>query len=270
MAGADVAARALISLAPATRAEAAAAILTAAEREAELVVGLDFSFSMPAWWLDTCGVATAPELWADADRLEGWLADCPSPFWGRPGRRRPPRRGHPLRVTERLAPGRPGSVFQIGGAGAVGTASLRGMPTLLRLREAGLSVWPFQPWALPAVVEVWPRLALGPMVKSDTDARRRWVGEHRTQLSDGDGMATSIAGSADALDAAAAALWLADRATTPRPEVTDPIVVREGWIDGVPLPTRATAGAYTRARRKAATIAEEPEASASHTRASSP
>ena len=37
----------------------------------------------------------------------------------------------------------PKSVFQIGGAGSVGTASLRGMPVLQRLREAGFAVWPF-------------------------------------------------------------------------------------------------------------------------------
>ena len=37
---------------------------------------------------------------------------------------------------------RPKSTFQIGGAGAVGTGSLRGMPHLLTLREAGCAVWP--------------------------------------------------------------------------------------------------------------------------------
>src|SRR6202012_1913196 len=35
------------------------------------------------------------------------------------------------------------SPFQIGGSGSVGTGSLRAMPALLRLREAGFRVWPF-------------------------------------------------------------------------------------------------------------------------------
>ena len=49
-------------------------------------------------------------------------------------------------------------MFQIGGAGAVGTGTLRGMPHLLRLAEAGFSVWPFDPPAWPRVVEIYPRL----------------------------------------------------------------------------------------------------------------
>lgn len=93
-----------------------------------------------------------PEAWDLAAREgERWLAACPAPFWGRRGRPRPtfgPGQS-PFRVTEdqqRTVAGiRPKSVFQVGGAGAVGTGSLRGMPELSRLRAAGFSIWPIDP-----------------------------------------------------------------------------------------------------------------------------
>ena len=55
-----------------------------------LTVGLDFSFSFPAWFVRAQSCATVAELWETvAQKGEGWLAECASPFWGRPGRRRP-------------------------------------------------------------------------------------------------------------------------------------------------------------------------------------
>jgi hypothetical protein len=227
------------SVRAATREQAGDLLVDAAHADPGLVAGLDFSFSTPAWWLDACGIAGPAELWADAGRLERWLADCRPPFWGRPGRRRPPTGGDPLRLTERCAPGTPGSVFQVGGAGAVGTASLRGMPTLTRLRKAGFAVWPFDPWRSPVVVEVWPRLAIGPLVKSSPAARGGWVRTRRGRLSPG--AAAAARHSPDALDAAAAALWLADH-PFPGPAADDPVVDREGWIAGVEAPPATPAG----------------------------
>ena len=61
----------------------------------------------------------------------------------------------------------PKSPFQIGGSGSVGTGSLRAMPFLLRLREAGFRVWPFEDAALdakrpqPLLVEMYTRLLTG-------------------------------------------------------------------------------------------------------------
>lgn len=229
----------LTDLRPRTRKQAAEAIVDAAATDPALVVGLDFSFSMPAWWLDACGLASVDELWADVDRLEGWLAQCSAPFWGRRGHRRPASiGGRPLRLTELAAPGRPGSVFQISGAGAVGTASLRGMPTLAILRAAGFAIWPFDPWTLPVVIEVWPRLAIGALVKSRPEDRRRWANTEPPHLGPVD--PGRIHSSADALDAAAAALWLCERSTEVRPDIDDAVVVREGWIDGVAYPGPST------------------------------
>lgn len=221
------------AVAAASREQAGDVLLDAAGTDPSLVAGLDFSFSMPGWWLDACGITEVGHLWDDADRLEGWLQRCAPPFWGRPGRPRPTLAGDPLRLTERSAPGNPGSVFQIGGAGAVGTASLRGMPTLARLRAAGFSVWPFDPWRPPVVLEVWPRLAIGGLVKTRAAERDGWARRHGERLARP--AADAVRRSPDALDAAAAALWLADR-PGPRPNVDDPLIRKEGWIDGVPLP----------------------------------
>jgi hypothetical protein len=225
-----------------SRAAAADLIVDAAAHDPELVVGLDFSFSMPAWWLAACGISAPAELWGDGDRLEGWLARCEPPFWGRPGRRRPPAGDRdPLRLTERCAPGHPASVFQIGGAGAVGTASLRGMPTLHRLRAAGVAIWPFDPWRPPVAVEVWPRMAIGALVKSRPEARRSWVASQGDQLRPA--AAAAALASADALDAAAAGLWLARLQDRPHDghewslARADPLARLEGWIAGVAHPT---------------------------------
>ncbi len=137
-----------------------------------MVVGFDFSFSYPAWFLRELGIGSAPEFWrlvADGQG-ERWLhRDCEDGrFWGRVGSLRHGKKPaefcgeHAHRMLRRaetvlkvraeiadpLAAARiagiaPKSVFQIGGAGAVGTASLRGMPGLLRLREAGFRIWPY-------------------------------------------------------------------------------------------------------------------------------
>ena len=66
-----------------------------------LVIGLDFAFSFPAWFVHHLGLATAVELWAHAtSHGEGWLAACEPPFWGRAGRPRPPSVNAALRRTD--------------------------------------------------------------------------------------------------------------------------------------------------------------------------
>jgi hypothetical protein len=132
--------------------------LAEAERDPELVVGLDFAFGLPEWFTRECGASSGREVWELVARDgETWLRDPQPPFWRA---RKPPMAGPELRRTERdvTAPGiRPKSVFQLGGAGHVGTASLRGMPYLLRLAER-FAIWPFDAARLPLVVEIYPRL----------------------------------------------------------------------------------------------------------------
>ena len=154
-----------------THEEVGTLLLAAAEQTPELVVGLDFAFSFPGWWLREQNCEGGLALWQLAARDgERWLRECPEPFWGRPGRRRPHHQ-EGFRHTDRRLKCK--SPFQIGGAGAVGTGSIRGMPMLARMRQAGFHVWPFQPAELPLVLEIYPRLFTGPVVKSSQRAREK-------------------------------------------------------------------------------------------------
>src|SRR5262249_30141389 len=149
-----------------------------AERDSSLVLGLDFAFSFPAWFVTERFGGVAEVGWEQAlANGEAWLRDVARPFWGRPGSRRPvlgDDQGH-FRATEQSlsgAYGRPKSVFQVGGAGAVGTGSIRGMPLLARLRKAGFAIWPFNPSSLPLVLEIYPRALTGRVVKGDAAGGR--------------------------------------------------------------------------------------------------
>ena len=135
-------------------------VLEEAERDPRLVVGLDFAFSVPEWFARRLGAVDARALWRLVARQgEDWLADPRPPFW----RARRPALGEPaLRRTELAVARRgvrPKSVFQLAGAGNVGTGSLRGMPFLLELSER-FAIWPFDEPRLPLVVEIYPRLFL--------------------------------------------------------------------------------------------------------------
>ena len=114
-----------------------------------VVVGFDFSFSLPEWFLRERGFAECAGRCGTPRRptARTWLRDCEPPFWGRPGRARPgpaspsaPHRGrdrrgrrHPPEVDvpgrrrrERRAPARSA-----------------GSPRSRRLQDAGYAIWPF-------------------------------------------------------------------------------------------------------------------------------
>ena len=164
-----------------TRDELAGWLIERAALDERLVVGLDFAFSYPAWFLRELGSMNVVDFWKLlTQRGETWLSSCSPPFWGRPRQPCPP--GHRAetwrgdRQTERASESRlPSSPFQIGGAGAVGTGSLRGIPQLLTLREAGFSIWPFDPLRLPLVMEIYPRSFTGPVCKSSRSERERFL-----------------------------------------------------------------------------------------------
>lgn len=146
----------------------------------QLIIGLDFAFSFPMWFVRRRGVRSVEDMWeVAAEQGEEWLATCPWPFWGRKGHPCPPNLPDKFRRTESEVPSikgiQPKSVFQVGGAGAVGTGSLRGMPILKRLREAGFCVWPFDAPGPRTVVEIWPRLLTGPVKKSRLRDRKDYV-----------------------------------------------------------------------------------------------
>lgn len=192
-----------------TRAEVIDELVARADDRNGVVVGFDFSFSLPEWFLRDRGYDDARALWqAAATDGETWLRDCEPPFWGRPGRPRPDLPAH-LRRTEAAVAAvggiRPKSSFQIGGAGSVGTGSVRGFSALARLQDAGFAIWPFDTPALPPVaVEIWPRTFTGPVVKSSATARAAHLdAAHRgfpRALRD------AAVGSEDAFDAAVSAI----------------------------------------------------------------
>ena len=183
-----------------TRDEVGDWLIALARKDRALVVGFDFCFSFPAWFLSEVGAASAPKFWTIvAERGEKWLdrASDDRRFWGKPHKRPPEFSGEQLhrmlRATDincklaahipeeeralRVKGITPKSVFQIGGSGSVGTASLRGMPLLLRLRRAGFGVWPFDvpEQDRPLAVEMYSRLNTGPVHKSNPAARAAYL-----------------------------------------------------------------------------------------------
>ncbi|MDE2662191.1 MAG: HIT domain-containing protein [Gemmatimonadota bacterium] len=179
-----------------------------AAADSDVVVGLDFGFSFPLWFAEHLGATSIEELWdIVSTQGEGWLSSCPPPFWGRPGKGKPKLRHH-FRHTEREVSGETGSnpksVFQIGGGGAVGTGSIRGMPHLATLRAAGFSIWPFHEVRMPLVIEIYPRLLTGPVNKSDFDARQAYLDQGLPEIEGS--LACKAMSSEDAFDAAVSAV----------------------------------------------------------------
>jgi hypothetical protein len=215
-----------------TAAELALELIETAARVKPLVVGLDFAFSFPAWFFDQHLLTTAQDLWRLAARDgENWLRECEPPFWGRPGRRRPAddfQRGY--RRGELELSHRPKSVFQIGGSGAVGTGSIRGMPILLQLREAGFGIWPYDSPSFPMALEVYPRLLTGPVNKSSALQRLDLIGRRYPNLEQR--WVEMAASSDDAFDAAISAIVMSQHAASfaALPDCRDPLVRKEGCI----------------------------------------
>ena len=217
------------------REEIASLLVEEAMKDGRFIVGLDFVFSFPVWFCEKLGVKTAFDVWAQA-AMDGerWLRSCSIPFWGRPGTTCPSE-GQRFRKTEQdcAANGtgtRPKSVFQIGGAGAVGTGSIRGMAILKALREAGFSIWPFDRPGWPTVVEIYPRALTGPVNKSSRDARRQYLRAKFPELSKQ--LVTVASSCEDAFDAAVSALVMHKRIDdlANLSQSTDPCELLEGKI----------------------------------------
>ena len=194
-----------------TREEMAAWLIELARETPRMVVSVDCCFSFPAWFLAEHDCRTVFDFWEHVVSGQGekWLArECEDVrFWGKPRKRPEVFCGAGLRSmyrhtdydnkiaqaleggdAERAAKMRgitPKSPFQIGGSGSVGTGSLRAMPMLLRLREAGFRVWPFEDAALtnqkpqPLLVEMYTRLMTGAVAKSNAEARKKYLAEKR-------------------------------------------------------------------------------------------
>lgn len=204
-------------------------------------IGFDFAFAYPVGF----GIA----LTGSADPLAVWdwfaaqVVDAPKannrfdlaaainrgfggggPFWfnalqrdipdlPRKGNARRVRWTHPRRATETAAKGS-FECWQLGGAGAVGSQIIMGLPVLSRLRHrfgGAITVWPFQPPGPPiTLIEVWPSVVSGPVQSA----------RHKDEIKDA-AQVRILAAAIAALDPASLARLLN------RPP--DP----EGWIFGV-------------------------------------
>ena len=166
-----------------TRSELVDLLIAEAALDPDVVIGLDFAFSLPGWYLRERGL-TAPALWAalaaEGAGLGRWMSAPEFPFWSTAEQHALLRPEQELRRTEKEVRGlgsRPKSVFQLVGAGQVGRGSLYGMQALHRLAAAGFRIWPFEPAGLPLVVEIFPRLLTGPVRKSRATERERYVAD---------------------------------------------------------------------------------------------
>jgi hypothetical protein len=218
------------------REEIVAHLIELARTGERFVVGLDFGFSFPAWFLRQQGFRSAPDAWrwlAGGDRADALLNECAAPFWGRVGTRRPPPDAQFRRTETAVAAAErvhPKSIFQIGGAGAVGTGSVRGMCALHALRKAGIAIWPFDEAATKTAVEIYPRLFTGPTNKSSVDARRARLADCRASMRRP--AFAAACGSDDAFDAAISAIEMSKHAgeLAALPPVDDPQFRLEGII----------------------------------------
>ena len=250
-----------------TRDEVTDWLIALAEKHPALVVGFDFCFSFPAWFLREVGVSSGPAFWkAVEEHGERWLSreNEDRRFWGKPHKRPAEFSGEQLhrmmRATDidcklmahipeeeralRIRGITPKSVFQIGGSGSVGTASLRGMKTLLRLREAGFRVWPFDAPVVgkPMAVEMYSRLNTGPVHKSNPVSRAAYLAAKCASdpaykaIARTTAIAKAKAGE-DAFDALVSCMVMAelraDFYALPRPRDTN--YALEGWTWAPPL-----------------------------------
>ncbi len=217
-----------------TREELVDHLIEKSQADPNFIVGLDFAFSLPQWYLETNGLTSAYQLWSLAkSKAEDWLRECPSPFWGR---NRVKKWGieQEFRRTEMAVLGvsgiRPKSVFQVFGAGAVGTGTLRGLPFLKQLHDAGFSIWPFDEPSWPMVVEIYPRLLTGPIKKSKAEDRIQYLSQMNEDISEE--LLMKAGSSDDAFDAAVSAIAMGHQLSSlvALSRITDPVLALEGII----------------------------------------
>lgn len=228
-----------------TRKEAIAMLVKEIASGDAVIIGLDFAFSFPKWYLKWRKLGSVRDLWdLAAKEGEKWLGSDTWPFWGRSGeyQRRPENlKVHcQFRQTERdHKRSQPKSVFQVSGVGAVGTGTIRGLPALVELQEAGAAIWPFDDpeTGRANVVEIFPRLFYGTAVTKVMSVRGR---DSRKNY-----LATSYAhvarhwrdvmiGSPDAFDAGVSALVMsacaADFHSLKRPTEAQMLLEGKIWL----------------------------------------
>jgi hypothetical protein len=237
------------------RQEMVAWLAERAEDGVPTLVGLDFPFAYAMPFLDRLGAPDFSALLGRMARLDGasaaagradaFVARC-GRWWARWGGHRDLRT---RRHVERLAATRGaesplralphGRGYRFVGPRQVGKAAITGIAAIaaLRKRVPTVRVWPFEDpvGASLVLAEIWPRLALGAVAKSDPAARRGHVRElGRSGVHLRSAHARIAAASDHAIDALAAVVRMASGHwpllgldALPRQSA------REGWILGV-------------------------------------
>ena len=231
--------------------------LAAGER---IAIGFDFPFGFPAGFATAVSGGDTLALW---DWLEARIEDAPDannrfdiaaqinarfdgigPFWGNGLKREIehlPRRGSERTCTafaekRKVELQAKGSfpVWQLSGAGAVGSQVLMGLPVLARLRRrfAGqVAVWPMEDLAPPiAFLEIWPSLLAREVATAQGEDEIKDAAQVRV-------LATAIAAldASDQLDVLLASIG--------------PNASEEGWILGVGQAAVLRGAAATRPNR---------------------
>lgn len=191
-----------------TRHDVTEYLIELTRKDERLVVGLDFCFSFPRWFLEEHELSSPPEAWKLArDRSPEWLRRPLDPAGFFYTRGSGPSQGR-YRETERAmgdAGFPPESIFKCVGAKQVGPGSVRGMPHLLELQQAGFSIWPFDEPELPLVVEIYPACLYPKTVtKSRREARRSHLDASYPEVCPS--CRSAMAGNDDAFDAGVSAL----------------------------------------------------------------
>jgi hypothetical protein len=209
-------------------------IIAESKKTPEMIVGLDFAFSAPEWFVKFKNCSTIHEFWGLArEHGETWMKEWP--FWSKYRPERKP--DSEFRRCEEVllqTAAKPSSIFKLVGPSQVGRGSVRGMPCLLQLHQNGFSIWPFDLPGWPRTIEIYPRLFTPGIVKSDPEARRSFVQRYRERCSSElfDQVAKNVSDSDDAFDALASAFAMSERI----PELcsltqsTDPQTNLEGAI----------------------------------------
>ena len=186
-----------------------------------VVIGLDFAFSFPEWYLSWRNLQNVRELWDMAAAAgEDWLMCQIWPFWGRRGTLNQQRPGNlteyrQFRETDWVHYGK--SVFQVSGGGSVGTGSIRGFPYLAQMQHAGATIWPFDApeFGRPNVVEIYPRVFYRKSVTNSgnnagRNSRRRYLQRNYPGL--GQQRQEAMTESPDAFDSGVSALVMSAHA----------------------------------------------------------
>ena len=185
----------------------------------DVVIGLDFAFSYPEWFLRRRRLHCVNELWELAkSEGEEWLERKPYPFWGGGKSTKPAMKASHTEYRETdeeyRSLGYPAqSTFKLNLPGAVGTGTVRGLPFLLMLQDSGAAIWPFEKPGRSTVVEIYPRLLYGNNVKkAERQSRSVYLSRCFGNLNSSDSQ--KMKESDDAFDAGISALVMSANADT--------------------------------------------------------